>query len=113
MFKVCNDILEKYVDHNDNVKDESIKSINSGFVYLGRQHGAYKIGKTKNAKRRRDDITLLGSEPFELIHEIKTDDVNGVEKYWHARFKSKVKRGEWFNLSKADIKAFKRWKKIT
>jgi len=106
---ICNSAIEEFEDRDEFSEEEGITN---GFVYLGKQHGDYKIGKANNANRRRDDITLLGSEPFELIHEIKTDDMNGVEKYWHNRFKSKLKRGEWFNLSTADIKAFKRWKKI-
>jgi len=109
IIEICNLVLKGSED-----RDESSEGgdVTSGFVYLGKQHGDYKIGKTKNANRRRDDISLLGSEPFELIHEIKTDDMDGVEKYWHGRFKSRWKRGEWFNLSRADIKAFKRWRKI-
>lgn len=71
-----------------------------------------KIGKAKDIDRRREDITLLGSEPFELIHEIVTDDMKGIEKYWHNRFKAKWIRGEWFKLNSSDVKAFKRWKKI-
>lgn len=106
---ICNIAIEKYKDQDTTNEDMGL--IN-GFVYLGKQHGSYKIGHTKDTIRRREDITLLGSEPFESVHEIKTDDMNGVEKYWHNRFKSKLKRGEWFNLSVADVKAFKSWKKI-
>lgn len=105
---ICNSVLEKYTNHNEGSDNNFI----NGYVYLGKQHGSYKIGKSKDANRRREDITLLGSEPFELIHEIETDDMNGIEKYWHERFKSKWIRGEWFKLSPSDIKAFKRWKKI-
>ena len=108
IIKICNSIINKYSERDKNVKDENLAN---GFVYLGKQHGVYKIGKINDTKRRRDDITLLGSEPFKLIHEIKTDDMNGIEKYWHNRFKSKHKRGEWFNLSRADVSAFKHWKK--
>ena len=86
--------------------------ITRGEVYLGRQHGNYKIGKARNTDRRREDITLLGAEPFEVIHKITTDDIDGVEEYWHARFASKRLRGEWFKLSLSDVKAFKRWKRI-
>jgi len=106
---ICNSALEKYKERSESSEEGEVTS---GFVYLGKQHRNYKIGKAKDANRRREDITLLGPEPFELIHEIETDDMNGVEKYWHNRFKSKRKRGEWFDLSRADIKAFKRWKKI-
>ncbi|RJQ26487.1 hypothetical protein C4577_03185 [Candidatus Parcubacteria bacterium] len=105
---ICNSILKKYKNHSETSEND----VASGFVYLGKQHGRYKIGKSKDANRRREDITLLGPEPFKLIHEIETDDMNGVEKYWHERFKSKWVRGEWFKLNSSDIKAFKCWKKI-
>ncbi|MEK7472504.1 MAG: GIY-YIG nuclease family protein [Patescibacteria group bacterium] len=53
----------------------------------------------------------MSSEPFQTIHEIKTDDMNGVEKYWHNRFKSKWLRGEWYKLNPSDVKALKHWTK--
>lgn len=113
VIKICSEVLEKYKNVDISEKDGSEKgAVTSGFVYLGIQHGDHKIGHAKDANRRREDITLLGSEPFVLIHEIKTDDMNGVEKYWHTRFKSKWLRGEWFNLSSSDVKAFKHWKRI-
>ena len=104
---ISTSILKKFGD-NEVTNDNII----SGYVYLGKQHGRYKIGKSKDLDRRREDITLLGSEPFELIWQIKTDDMNGVEGYWHERLKSKWIRGEWFKLTASDVKAFKRWKKI-
>jgi len=106
---ICGAVIKQYMA-KEGPSDGG--NIAVGFVYLGRQHGNYKIGKAEDVDRRREDITLLGPEPFEMLHWIKTDDMNGVEQYWHNRFKSKRKRGEWFNLSPTDIKAFKRWKKI-
>lgn len=105
IISICNKVLEEF-------KDEVEQGFVKGFVYMGKQHGYYKIGKTSDPYRRREDITLQGAEPFELIHQIKTDDMNGIEKYWHERFKTKHKRGEWYRLLRDDVKAFKRWKRI-
>ena len=59
-------------------------------------------------------VAALVSTVFlpDLIHSIKTNDPSGIEAYWHKRFEAKRMQGEWFNLSSADIKAFKRWRRI-
>lgn len=106
---ICIPVLEKYKNESDTSEDDKVES---GFVYLGLQHGDYKIGYTKDLNRRREDITLLGSGPMVWIYEIETDDMRGVERYWHNRFKSKWTRGEWYKLNPSDVKAFKRWKRI-
>lgn len=106
---ICDSILGKYRGKNETDKDNHVEK---GFVYLGLQAGKYKIGFAKDLDRRREDITLLGPAPMVWIHTIETDDMKGVEKYWHNRFESKWLRGEWYKLNPSDVKAFKRWKKI-
>jgi hypothetical protein len=84
-----------------------------GFVYLVKGHpGEYKIGRTNLVDRRLSELGATASIEQELIHEIKTDDPSGLEVYWHRRFQEKRMRGEWFKLTAADIRAFKRWKHI-
>ena len=87
----------------------------TGFVYMVR-HGSrseYKIGKTNNPLRREGEIRLQLPETLAPIHYIETDDPAGVEAYWHSRFASRRKEGEWFALSRDDVAAFKRWKRIS
>jgi len=85
-----------------------------GYVYL-LKHGArreYKIGRTNNPVRREGEIEIQLPEKLQPIHYIKTDDPAGVENYWHSRFASKRKEGEWFALTAQDVRSFKRWKRI-
>ncbi len=83
-----------------------------GEVYLFRSGRYYKIGKTKDTVRRGQELRVQLPEQPNLIHSIKTDDPSGVEAYWHKRFASKRKGGEWFDLNASDVKAFKRWQRI-
>jgi hypothetical protein len=85
-----------------------------GYVYL-LKHGTrreYKIGRTNNPLRREGELGIQLPEKCEPIHYIQTDDPEGVEAYWHRRFASKRKEGEWFALAAKDVHAFKRWKRI-
>jgi len=92
---------------------EGLESVeNIGIVYLIRSGRFYKIGKTKSIGRREYDLAIQLAEKPTTIHIIKTDDPDGIETYWHRRFAAKRKNGEWFDLSPADVKAFKKWIRI-
>jgi hypothetical protein len=81
-----------------------------GFVYLMKSGRYYKIGRSNHPGRREYDLALQMPEKLNKIHEIRTDDPCGIEAYWHNRFASKRKGGEWFDLDSSDIQAFKRRK---
>jgi hypothetical protein len=84
-----------------------------GYVYMLRAGNRIKIGKESTEGARQAAAGTWLENPT-VIHRIPTDDPEGVEKYWHERFKKQGKhvKGELFNLSAADIAAFKAWKRI-
>jgi hypothetical protein len=81
-----------------------------GFVYLLKATRYFKIGRSSTFERRSRELAIQLPERAETVHVIRTDDPIGIERYWHRRFESKRKNGEWFELSAQDVKAFKRRK---
>ena len=108
VIKICA-ALETLVEVGQEAVASAIGSAD-GFVYLMKSGRYYKIGKTNSVGRREREIALQMPESIEVIHEIKTDDPTGIEAYWHNRFDAKKKNGEWFDLSREDVSAFRRRK---
>ena len=86
----------------------------TGYVYLALmkvgKEKRYKIGKADMVGTRTRQIAVNLPEDVELIHAIAADDAYGIEAYWHKRFDEKRRGGEWFVLTAADVKAYKRRK---
>lgn len=108
IIKICQKEVRgtQNIKNNQTIKDDNLRV---GWIYLFRSGKNYKIGKSYDPMRRNYEIGLKLPDENELIHKVKVDDIDGMEKYWHQRFKSKRKNGEWFNLSADDVKAMKRW----
>jgi len=94
------------VEHVDKGKAET----QDGEIYLMKSGRFHKIGRSNAAGRREYEVGIQLPEDVNLVHVIRTDDPTGIEAYWHKRFESKRKKGEWFDLDAADIRAFKRRK---
>lgn len=109
-------LCELYLANNApaSVDEVTTEDTAFGFVYL-LKHGSrreYKIGRTNNPLRREGELGIQLPEKCQPVHYIQTDDPEGVEAYWHRRFASKRKEGEWFALTPQDVRAFKRWRRI-
>jgi hypothetical protein len=79
-----------------------------GAVYMLKLGRHYKIGKSYRVPRRHQEIAIELPEKPEVVHVITTDDPSGIETYWHKRFADKHTNGEWFALTREDVRAFKR-----
>ncbi len=77
----------------------------AGHVYILRsEHGACKIGCTRELSTRINGI--IASMPFaiEVVHTMKTDDMERLESGLHYAYGQAQRRinGEWFHLSEND-----------
>lgn len=109
----CGDYLARHETKEGKVV--GVAKVELGFVYL-LKHGSrreYKIGRTNNLLRREGEVGIELPLSLAPIHSIQTDDPAGVEAYWHRRFASKRLKNEWFALTSDDVRAFKRWRRIS
>ncbi len=98
--------------HKDEISETAAPSAAIGYVYLIKFRSDFKIGASSDPERRYGEIATQMPETMTNIHTIKTDDPFGIESYWHRRFEAKRLKGEWFRLTQADVRTFKRWKSI-
>lgn len=97
-------------DNSDEAGGEDSGEFTEGYIYLIKCGKHHKIGKTKDIGRRYSQLRILLPEKSVLEHQILTDDIDGIEAYWHKRYADRRQEGEWFLLSRSDVRAFKKRK---
>ncbi len=108
----CREVLAVEAEDPPGEAEIADGATTAGSVYLIRSGRYFKIGRTNSVGRRQYELSIQLAEPVELVHEIQTDDVVGIERYWHDRFADQRTNGEWFSLTRADVRAFKRRKRF-
>lgn len=74
------------------------------FVYvLKNDEGFYKIGYSKNVKKRIKELETANSGNLYLIKEFKTKYAAKIEARLHSYFKFQQINREWFDLSIEDL----------
>jgi hypothetical protein len=76
-----------------------------GYVYVLKTFaGLYKIGKTRDLKKRLEGYAIIGDGAFELIHSFPCDDHHAAERLVHERLAhGRVGQRELFNLSENEV----------
>ncbi len=112
-YKDVLEIISPLLESDDAIDSgENSESGERGFIYLLKSGRYYKIGHTNSTGRRAYELALQLPERPTPIHEIATDDPRGIEAYWHRRFADRRRNGEWFELTQADVSAFRRRKSL-
>lgn len=88
-----------YQDSSDFSDDQPTSSEEIGYVYFIRNQDLYKIGITKDLKRRMDEL-----KPDEIINTVRCKNSREVEKDLHDTFKDyRLPQTEYFRLDSAQI----------
>lgn len=74
-----------------------------GEIYFIKVGDFYKVGATRDLYGRLHTIQVCNALECTLIHRVKTNDMRLTERLFKSRYGRLSMRGEWFNLSDADI----------
>lgn len=88
-------------------KRKSTKNDRSGYIYFLSSAGYVKIGKTLNLDDRMRSLEMSTPLEIELLHFVKSENIDKDERIFHNMFVTKRVKGEWFDLDERDIEEIK------
>jgi hypothetical protein len=97
--------VEGYVARKE-LEKTKIRAKKAGYVYLISGGGYFKIGQTQHIEKRIKQVGTKLPFKIEYLHWIETNDMDGLEAYWHQYFVDKREEGEWFTLSDEEVEKF-------
>lgn len=91
-------------------KKPRVRKSRPGLIYfLLADNGLYKIGRTKNLRKRIKDLGVKLPYDLKLEIVIKTEDMYWLETELHQRFSENQVRGEWFQLNESDLEYIRKF----
>jgi len=90
----------------DKLKYLFTETTKPGYVYLIKNGSEYKLGQSKDPRARRNNLAAVMTKGGHLLHKIATDDMDGIENYWKARFQIVHLHKENYKLRREHIAAF-------
>jgi len=92
---------QQFAGQRSNIKAAEDRS---GYVYVVEaDNGLYKIGLSKEPRKRIDALGVKLPYELEIIILIETPDRYELERELHEQFADKRKNGEWFELTSKDL----------
>lgn len=73
------------------------------------EEGYYKIGVSKNPKKRLKQLQTASSSKLTLINKYKSNRYSKIEKTLHRLYNHGSKIGEWFDLDIVEANKFKEY----
>lgn len=110
--KILDDMFELKQDRACTVKTKAAPR--KGFVYLIKANDSnrYKIGFSIKPLERVKALQKTCPFPLAIFHSIPTNDMVGVERYFHSMFDQYRVNGEWFDLPSDAIEYFTSYTEI-
>lgn len=77
--------------------DQPTRNGKSGFVYIFKSQGLYKIGRSGNWEARLRDLRT-GNPDISVVATYRVTDCVKAESDLHRRYQRKCEAGEWYKL---------------
>jgi len=109
--KVRVTVIERYIEA---YQWEALPKLDepAGYVYVIQDVSntwQYKIGRTNYPKRRINTFGVTLPFETEVVAILQTEDATALERELHQHFANDRQRGEWFDLTEAQVQEMRNW----